>query len=237
MTDDINDLFFSPAPTKERPLTGLTALLVEDSRFASEAIRLMMRTSGARMRRADCVASARRHLGVYRPGLAIIDIGLPDGSGLDLILELKKHPGGPIVLATSGSDELVQKALNAGADGFLSKPIPSLSVFQNQILSILPTNAQPPGLRVVHNEQVDPDLIALRDDLMQMKELLSQSDRENYLSYICQFSASIANETMDQALSKASGQLQNSLGTTAAHDCANALESLIRKKIEAAPTI
>jgi len=235
MTDDIDDLFFSPIPTRERPLTGLTVLLVEDSRFASEAIRMMVRVSGARMRRADCVTSAKRHLGVYRPGLAIIDLGLPDGSGLDLISDLKRHSGGPIVLATSGSDELAPEALKCGADGFLAKPIPSLSVFQNQILSVLPANAQPQGLRVIKNDPVNPDMIALRDDLMQVKKMLSQQDREAHLGYICQFSAGIAKETMDQALSNASDLLQNSLGTKAAKKCADALEILVSKKIKASP--
>ncbi|TMV53287.1 response regulator, partial [Thioclava sp. BHET1] len=60
-----------PSPTPERPLLGLTCLAVEDSRFACEALRLLCQHSGARLRRADCLAAAHRHLRVYRPDVLI----------------------------------------------------------------------------------------------------------------------------------------------------------------------
>ena len=122
--DDI--AFFQPVPTPDRPLAGLTVLVVEDSRFASEALRLMCLRSGARIRRADCLASAHRHLNTYRPSVAIVDLGLPDGSGLTLIEEVHKtRLRVPVLLATSGAERAAaeQAALAAGADGFLPKPV------------------------------------------------------------------------------------------------------------------
>jgi CheY-like chemotaxis protein len=117
----------SRAPTPDRPLLGNTVLIVEDSRFASEALRLMSVRSGARIRRADSLASARRHLRVYRPTAVIIDLGLPDGSGLDLIADLAAQlPRIDVILATSGDEALAEAAHAAGADGFLAKPLTRL---------------------------------------------------------------------------------------------------------------
>ena len=123
---DNNDPFSPnlPAPTANRPLLGLTVLVIEDSKFACEAMRLLCLRSGARIRRADSLRSARRHLQVYRPSVAIIDLGLPDGSGEDLIKDLVEDTSRPlIVLGTSGDPHSRDTAMTAGADGFLAKPI------------------------------------------------------------------------------------------------------------------
>jgi CheY-like chemotaxis protein len=171
--DDLN--FTTPKPTPQRPLMGLTVLIVEDSRFASEALRLLCLRSGARIRRADCLASARRHLQTYRPNVAIVDIGLPDGSGLDLIAALNAAPQRPgIVLATSGQDRSMAEtqALAAGANGFLPKPVESLAAFQQAILHHLPPEARPKGLRLVSSDIVRPDRLAMTEDLAHVARML-----------------------------------------------------------------
>jgi CheY-like chemotaxis protein len=155
-----------PRPTAARPLLGQTLLVVEDSRFASEAIRLLALRSGARIRRADCLASARRHLGAYRPDVVIVDLGLPDGSGLELIRALSSGEGRPrALIATSGAPESEGDALAAGADGFLPKPVESLGAFQAAVLALLPTEVGPLGPRLVSGDVVEPDRLALSEDI------------------------------------------------------------------------
>ena len=137
MEDDLMTAHLRPTAT--RPLLGLTVLVVEDSRFACDAMRLLCLRSGARIRRADCLKSARRHLQVYRPSAVIIDLGLPDGSGAELISELSvTSPRVEVILGTSGDSFSEEVALAAGADGFLAKPISSVIAFQNAIISALP---------------------------------------------------------------------------------------------------
>lgn len=195
-------------PTPTRPLLGLTILVVEDSRFASEAMRLLCLRSGARIRRADCLKSARRHLQVYRPSVIVIDLGLPDGSGIDLIKELAHaSPRVGIILATSGDDFAENAALAAGADGFLAKPVTSLAVFQSEILSRLPMDRQPPGPRLVQDEQVYPDHMALQDDLAHVADVLQAPVSDQTLDYVAQFLGGIARSADDGPLAKAATDL------------------------------
>lgn len=204
MADDLTDLFANRPATANRPLLGLTVLVVEDSRFASEAMRLLCLRSGARIRRADCLRSAHRHLQTYRPGVVIIDMGLPDGSGADLVAEVRAMvPPTPVIIGTSGDPDGEAVAMAAGADAFLGKPLESLSVFQAAILSALPLSGRPPGLHLVSDEQITPDPLALRDDLSHIAEVLADAPNLAALDYIAQFLSGIARSARDLPLEDA----------------------------------
>ena len=96
-------------------LFAVTILLVEDSRSASEAIRLYAAESGARVRRADSLHAASRHLAIYRPNVVMVDLGLPDGDGMALIRHLASAstPIGAIV-ALSGHERGAWQARRCG---------------------------------------------------------------------------------------------------------------------------
>ncbi len=206
--DSTKGLFIQRPATAKRPLLGLTALVVEDSRFASEAIRLLCLRSGARIRRADSLAHAERHLKVYRPGVIIIDIGLPDGSGLALIERLSQaSPRVDVILGTSGDDGAEEAALAAGADGFLPKPVASLAIFQDTILAHLPRERQPPGPRLVVDETVEPDLIAYHDDLTHVASVLDGAEELASIDYVTQFLSGVARSADDTDLGEAVANL------------------------------
>lgn len=210
MPDSELDLFAARAPTSRRPLLGLTVLVVEDSRFASEAVRLLCLRSGARIRRADSLRSARKHLAVYRPTVAIVDLGLPDGSGTELIGELAQaNPRVGVILGISGEPGCEQAASRAGADGFLVKPITSLAAFQNEVLSHMPPEKQPLGPRLVANDQIEPDRLALLDDLAHVSELLSETETLGgaEVSYAVQFLQSLAKLAEDPPLTEVANRL------------------------------
>lgn len=111
------------------PLFGLTILAVEDSRYASEALRLLCARSGARLRRAETLAAARasarlsprcRHRRSW-PARWQRRRAYPRSGPC--------APAPPVVLGSSGAEQGRMRALAAGADGFLDKPIDSLSGF------------------------------------------------------------------------------------------------------------
>lgn len=188
-------------PRPRRPLLGITVLVIEDSRFACEALRLMCLRSGARIRRADCLSSARRHLQVYRPSAMVVDIGLPDGSGLDLIGELDSAtPRVGAILATSGDDGLREAALAAGADGFLAKPLHSLLAFQQALLAALPADRQPCGPVPLREQQIEPDAAAFHDDMRHAATLLDDHREGPVIDYLTGFLRGVARSAGDETL-------------------------------------
>ncbi|MDU8943009.1 response regulator [Ovoidimarina sediminis] len=206
---DLNEpFFFRQKPTPDRPLQGQTVLIVEDSRYASEALRLLCLKSGARVRRADSLASATRHLASYRPSVAIVDMGLPDGSGADLISEIAAtDPPIPVILAISGDDTVQEEALAAGAQGLLVKPLSKLASFQEAILSRLPPDMRPPGPRAVSETEVAPDTLAFQDDLTLVAEALDRGPAQDELVYLAQFLGSVARTSGDARLDAAADEL------------------------------
>ena len=202
--DTQDGLMLSLAPTDGRPLLGVTILLVEDSRFAAEGLRQMCVRSGARIRRADSLASARKHLRVYRPTIVLVDMTLPDGSGSQLILEMAGSlPRIEAILAISGDPGARDPALAAGADGFLVKPVARLSTFQSLILAHLPKERQPLGPRPLSDERIAPDLVAYRDDLNHAAHLLEPGRRPADVDYLTQFLGGVARSAGDTALGEA----------------------------------
>lgn len=227
----------NPQPPRPRPpFAGLTLLLVEDSRFASDAVRLICRALGLRMRRADSLGAAWRHLSHSRPDVLIADLGLPDGSGLALLSRMRSHRPRPLaMLAISGDPGLRSAALEAGADGFLEKPIASLAAFEAALREALPRRGgwakgteDWPGqsaerLRRVKTENPPrPDALAYFDDLRRAQHGLAliraglsapdgkgaERPPEMRARYLARFVHGVARSAADPALARAANSLQ-----------------------------
>lgn len=239
MTDELEFFGIRRRPDPSRPLQGMTVLVVEDSRFASEAMRLLCLRSGARIRRADSLAAAHRHLSVYRPSVVVVDLGLPDGNGTDLIAELSvTQPRVGALLATSGDPDLRDSGMAAGADDFLAKPVESLATFQQAVLAHLPPGEGPVAPRALPTELIEPDQMALRDDLAHMAEVIGQDPDEATLDYATHFLGGVALSAHDSALSGAVENLAaaRAVGRGVWNDLSR-VRGLLQDRLERAATV
>jgi two-component system response regulator GlrR len=74
-------------------------LIVDDNALACEAIALVLESAGHTVRQAHRVAEAKEAVAARCPELAIVDLSMPDGNGVDLIRDLHRdHPALPIIL-------------------------------------------------------------------------------------------------------------------------------------------
>ena len=100
-----------------------TVLIVDDEPPIRRFLRTSLAASEYRVVEAEGAAEARRLLAAEKPDLVILDLGLPDHSGLELIGEIRATSAVPIVVLSARHDERSKvEALDLGADDYVSKP-------------------------------------------------------------------------------------------------------------------
>ena len=104
-------------------MSNPVAILIEDDPQIRRFVRMALETEGWQVHEAE---SARRGLldaGTRKPDLLVIDLGLPDGDGCDVIRDVRGWSAVPIIVLSARTDEADKiKALDAGADDYLTKP-------------------------------------------------------------------------------------------------------------------
>jgi DNA-binding NarL/FixJ family response regulator len=103
-------------------------LIVDDDRLRARALELMLRADDLAIEIADTGKGGEEALARNRPDLVLLDVVLPDGSGIEICRRLKRHPEWrhlPVLLISAieiASDQQAE-GLEAGAVGYLSWPI------------------------------------------------------------------------------------------------------------------
>lgn len=117
-----------PTPTPDQAAAPNTALVVEDLPDSRDWLTATLETAFPRIaiRCANDLAQARAALAEAIPDLALVDLGLPDGNGIELVLALsREHPACQCVITTIyADDDHLFPALRAGASGYLLKDQP-----------------------------------------------------------------------------------------------------------------
>lgn len=99
------------------------AILIEDEPQIRRFVRLALEAEGWQVHEADTVRRGLLDAGTRKPDLLVVDLGLPDGDGLDLIKDVRGWSNVPIVVLSARVDESDKiAALDAGADDYLTKP-------------------------------------------------------------------------------------------------------------------
>ena len=101
-------------------------LIVEDEADIRRFVRLTLETEGHTVHEAATLQRGLIEAGTRRPDLVVLDLGLPDGDGVDLIRDLRTWSAMPIIVLSARSAEASKiAALDAGADDYLVKPFGS----------------------------------------------------------------------------------------------------------------
>ena len=98
-------------------------VLIEDEPQIRRFVRSALEAEGWLVHEADTAKKGLTEAGTRKPDLLVLDLGLPDGDGLDVIRDVRGWSGVPIIVLSARSDERDKiAALDAGADDYLTKP-------------------------------------------------------------------------------------------------------------------
>jgi len=101
-------------------------LVVEDEADIRRFVRLTLQAEGHEVHEAATLQRGLIEAGTRRPDLVVLDLGLPDGDGVDLIRDLRQWSAVPVIVLSARSAEASKiEALDAGADDYLVKPFGS----------------------------------------------------------------------------------------------------------------
>ena len=102
---------------------GPLVLIVEDDPQLRRFLRTALDAQGYRLVEAETVREALVAATTHNPELILLDIGLPDGDGIDLTRRIREWSRVPvIVISARGREDDKVAALDAGADDYLTKP-------------------------------------------------------------------------------------------------------------------
>ena len=132
-------------------------LVIDDELQIRRLLRITLEAGGYRVREAENASLGLNEAAVQRPDAIILDLSLPDMSGLDVLRRLREWSHTPVLILSVQGDETAKiAALDAGADDSLTKPFGGGELLAR--IRVLLRRAQPVGeasIATFGNVQVD----------------------------------------------------------------------------------
>lgn len=103
-----------------------TIVVIDDEVQIRKVLSITLEASDYKVVEADCAKDGIVQVATAHPQLVVLDIGLPDRDGFSVVKELRTWTNIPIIiLSVRNSEEDIVKALDLGADDYLTKPFNS----------------------------------------------------------------------------------------------------------------
>ncbi len=101
-----------------------TVLIIEDDQALARLVHDYLDRNGFRAITAAGVETGRQRLANDQPDLLVLDLGLPDGNGLDILRDLRRTSSLPVIILTARGEEVDRiVGLEVGADDYMVHPV------------------------------------------------------------------------------------------------------------------
>ncbi len=98
-------------------------LVIEDEPGIRRFVRMALEAEGCQVHEAETLQRGLIEAGTRKPDMVVLDLGLPDGDGVDFIRDLRTWSDVPVIVLSARTSETDKvEALDAGADDYLVKP-------------------------------------------------------------------------------------------------------------------
>jgi two-component system response regulator DevR len=162
---------------------SVSVFLVDDHEVVRQGLRTLLEDAGLRVvGEASTVAEAVRRIAATRPQVAVLDVQLPDGTGIDVCREIRSLvPDTACLMLTSfDDDEALFAAIMAGAAGYLLKQIRGLQLVESVQRVAAGESLLDPKVtarvleRIRSGPRQDPRLATLTDQERRILDLIAE---------------------------------------------------------------
>jgi DNA-binding response OmpR family regulator len=140
-----------------------TLLVVEDEPSLSRLVRDYLERAGFHVLTAATAGDALRHIEANAPTLIVLDLGLPDRDGFDVIRDVRRTSATPIIVLTARGDEANRiVGLELGADDYVVKPFSPRELVARVRAVLRRTEQQPEAVDLIEAAELTIDLPRMR---------------------------------------------------------------------------